>query len=42
VGLKLDEQIIGIVMSLNGLLIVMIEMVLVNNIEGKFSKKSSS
>ena len=26
-------------MSLNGLLIVMIEMVLVNNIEGKFSKK---
>jgi hypothetical protein len=36
VGLKLDEQIIGIVMSLNGLLIVMIEMVLVNNIEGKF------
>ena len=40
VGLKLDEQIIGIVMSLNGLLIVMIEMVLVNNIEGKFSKKS--
>lgn len=39
IGLKLDEQIIGIVMSLNGILIVMIEMVLINSIENKFSKK---
>lgn len=39
IGLKLDEQIIGFVMALNGLLIVMIEMVLVNSIENKYSKK---
>lgn len=39
VGLNLDEQIIGIVMSLNGVLIVMIEMVLVNAIDHKYSKK---
>ena len=39
IGLHLDEKMIGFIMSLNGILIVMIEMVLVNNIEGKFSKK---
>lgn len=38
-GLKLDEKTIGLVMSLNGLLIVMIEMVLVNAIDHKYSKK---
>lgn len=39
IGLKLDEKIIGLIMSLNGIFIVLIEMVLVNSIEHKYSKK---
>ncbi|MFY7965990.1 MAG: MFS transporter [Chitinophagaceae bacterium] len=39
-GLQLDEFVIGIVMAMNGVLIVLIEMLLVKNIEHKHSKKS--
>lgn len=38
-GLKLDEFIIGIVMALNGILIVLTEMLLVKSIEHKHSKR---
>lgn len=39
IGLKLDEKMIGFIMSLNGIIIVLTEMVLVNSIENKYSKK---
>lgn len=38
-GLRLDEFIIGIVMALNGILIVLTEMLLIKSIEHKHSKK---
>jgi predicted MFS family arabinose efflux permease len=38
-GLQLDEFIIGILMALNGVLIVLFEMILVKHIETKHSKK---
>jgi len=38
-GLQLDEFVIGIIMAMNGILIVLIEMLLVKSIENKFSKK---
>jgi len=38
-GLQLDEFLIGIIMAMNGVFIVLIEMLLVKSIENKFSKK---
>lgn len=39
IGLKIDESVIGMVMAMNGLFIVLLEMVLVNILEKKYSKK---
>lgn len=39
VGLHLDEKIIGIVMAMNGIAIVLVEMILVHFIEKKYTKK---
>jgi MFS family permease len=38
-GLQLDERVIGVVMALNGIWIVLFEMLLVNKIENVYSKK---
>jgi MFS family permease len=39
IGLGLDETIIGVVMAMNGIVIVLVEMMLVNKLEKKYSKK---
>ncbi len=39
IGLHLDETIIGIILAINGILIALFEMLIINNIENRFSKK---